>query len=160
MPIITIQNTPINFPDTSASPNWAPAVIQFAQLVEAALNTVSSGFDIPPQVFNIDSYNPGSNIDIINLAFPVSNVRSFIVYYAVYRTTSINIAYEAGSITAVYNPGNSPGYKWEFNQHRVGDGKITFNVDDDGQVTFTTDALSGANHAGSISFNAKALTQT
>ena len=37
---------------------------------------------------------------------------------------------------------------------------IEFNVTDNGQIQFTTTALSGASHAGRLTFEARALEQT
>jgi hypothetical protein len=160
MPIITIGSQVINFPNSSASPDWSPAIIQFAKAVSQILNTVSGAFDVPNQTFTIDIYNPGTNIDIPALAFPITQVRAASVNYSVFRQTSTTTAYETGIILAVYNPSNPPGSAWEFNIQRVGDAQITFNILDSGQVQFTTQTLTGINHVGKISFVASSLLKT
>ncbi len=154
---ITINGSPVQFPSSSESPNWAPAIIEFAQLVEGSLIGLGAGaFDVAPQVMIIDTANPGVNVDIVNLTFPVSTVRSANIRYAVYRTTSTDTAYETGLISVVYN--TSAG-SWEISREYTGDGKITFSITNVGQMQFTTVALAGINHVGRLTFSAQTLNQ-
>lgn len=155
--LIKIQNNVIEFPDSSASPNWAPALVEFAQAVEAALATVVGGFDVAPQLQNIDAHNPGVDVEITSLNFPVTSVRNVTIHYAVYRTTDSAQVAEGGKIEITYVEDNPAGNKWEYNQVRSGDAKISFKVTDLGQLEFTTETLPGINHTGFISFRAIAL---
>lgn len=157
---INIQGTIISFPDSAASPNWAEAIDQFAQAVEAALSSVVGAFDVAPQALIIDPYNPGTNVDIVSLSFPVSTVRSAFIRYAVFRDTSTDQSYESGELLVVYNPNGPVNNKWEIAQRLVGDGKITFSITDAGQVRFSTTALPGSNHAGKLTFVAQSILQS
>lgn len=159
MPKITIAGTVIDFPESSQSPNWAPAIIQFAKTVEDALSVVVGSYDVGFQTLNIDAYNPGININIQNLSFSTSVVRSFEVVYSVFRTASAptTIAYETGVLRAVYNPNNPINNKWEISTEKTGDGKIKLIVTDLGQVQFTTEQIGTINHTGTLSFKATAL---
>lgn len=157
---ITISGTPIEFPTSGSDPNWANAVVAFAQAVEGALQNVSGAFDVSPQVLNIDAQNPGTNIDITSLSFPTSEVRAIILSYAVFRQTSSVAVSETGELRYNYNPDNLIGNKWEKNRDYQGDAKISFTMSDTGQVSFSTTALAGTNHVGAITFTAKALLQT
>lgn len=156
---ITIQGTPIEIPSSGESPNWSSGIIEAFQVIESALNSAVGTFDVPPQVFNGDAYNPGTGISLPNLSFSTSDVRSADISYAVYRETSSTNAAESGSINVVYNPNNSVGNKWEIQRDYVGDGQITFTISDAGQVSFTTTTLAGINHTMRISYSAKALEQ-
>ena len=159
MPIVTIGSTIINFPNSGTSPNWAPAVIDFAVAVENALAGVVGPFDVSPQTLIIDTYNPGTNINIPNLSFSTTVVRGAFIRYTVFRSTSMTSAYEIGELKIVYNPSGPVNNKWEVGRQYVGDGSITFNVTDTGQVQFTTTTLSGINHTGQLSYSAVALLQ-
>lgn len=156
---LNIQGTIIQFPSNSQDPSWAPAVIQFAEAVTSALSGLAGTFDVPPQVFVIDAYNPGTNISIPNLSFPTSNVRSAVISYDVYRTASTptTTAVEAGQIIIVFD--TSAG-TWSKSQERVGDGKISFSITNAGQVQFTTTQIGTTSHTGQIAFSAKSLSQT
>lgn len=157
---VTIQGTPIEFPSSGESPNWAPAVIEFAQAVEAALSGVAGTFDVAPQILVIDAQNPGTNVNATGLSFPVSNVRGAEISYSVYRTTSTDTAYEFGTLKIIYNANGATNQKWEISRDYVGDGKITFTITDIGQVQFTTATMAGTGHSGKLSYAAKALLQS
>lgn len=162
--LINIQGTLIDFPESAQSPNWAPAIIEFAQSVEAALSGVAGSFDISPQVYLIPS-NINTNVDITNLAFPTSDVRSATINYYVYRQTdnpnpADTIKLQKGEISVSYNPNNPANNKWEISHEGHGDAQITFNITDTGQIQYTTTAIAGTNHSGKIGFYAKSITQS
>jgi len=159
MPTIIIQGTPIEFPDSDQSPNWAPAVIQFAQAVESALSIAVGTFDVSPQVMNIDAYNPGTNVNINNLSFSTTQVRGAFIQYTVYRNTSTTTVVEGGTIEIAYNPDGPVNNKWEISRVRTGDASITFSITDVGQMQFSTSTLGGIDHVGRLSYEAKALEQ-
>lgn len=115
--------------------------------------------DVSPQTFTLDTFNPGTNVNIPNLSFSTSVVRSAFIRYSVFRTTSTTIVSEAGTITITYNPSNPVNNKWETGQQATGDAQITFIVTDSGQVQFTTATLSGINHTGSLTYSAQATLQ-
>lgn len=160
MPIITIQGTPIEFPDSGNDPNWAPAVIEFAQAVEAALQGFVGAYDVAPQTYSMVTNVNASPVDLPNLTFPTSDVRGVFIRYTVFRSTDTTSAYESGDIIATYSASNPSSNKWDVIQRRNGDGKVSIMFSDSGQVQFTSEALSGTNHAGKITYTASALSQT
>lgn len=161
MPTINISDQVIDFPSDGDSPDWAPAIIQFAQAVELALANVVNPFDVAPQTFSLDSYNSASNVNIPALSFPTNSVRAVFIRYSVIRTTNSSNVSEAGDMVALYNSANSTGFKWSISQVRdIGPGaQITFNMTDGGQIQFTTTSISGTSHSGKIAFDARALAQ-
>lgn len=164
MPTITISGTPIDFPNDSAAPDWAPAVIQFAESVEVALQGVAGAFDVSPQVMSINAYNtPSAGADITGLSFSVTAVRAVEIQIATYRTTLTvaNSVYEYSTLNLVYNAFNSPGSLWEISREGVGNAHINFLVSDAGQVSFIiVDAVAGSAYTGLLSYSAKALLNT
>lgn len=161
MPIIVINGTPIDFPDTGTAPVNSEAQIQFAQEVAAALSGLVSTGDVPKQIFTLNSsQNVASNVTLTGLSFNVALVRAAFVRYSVYReVTQPNSAYEAGEMTVVYNANNPTNQKWELQQERVSDASISFAVDDNGQFSFSTTSIGTGTHSGAIAFTAQALTQ-
>ncbi len=156
---LNISGTIVEFPSSAQSPNWSVSVIQFAQLVTLALSAVVGPFDVTPQIFTLDSFNPGTNININSLTFSTAIVRSAEISYDVYRSTSGGSVAESGTISIVYNIANPTNNKWEIAQDRVGDASISFAITDVGQMQFTTGTLSGTGHTGQLAFSAKALLQ-
>jgi hypothetical protein len=156
MPNITIAGQVIAFPDTGNSPIWSDALVQFAQAVELALSGVTGLYDVQPQVYSMVN-EVNNDVDIPNLQFPTSEVRSANIRYAVVRVDTGAFAYEGGNLLIDYN--GDAGI-WEISRDYVGDGKITFSISNTGQVRFSTTALGGTGtHTGSISFAAQALTK-
>lgn len=158
-PIITIAGTVIDAPDSGSSPDWSPAIIQFMQAVESALASVVGSFDVAPQSFVLDSYNPGSNIDVPNLSFSTASVRAAFIRYSVYRNTSSTTVTESGDMIIVYNPTNPVGNKWEVIQQRVGDASVLLTITDTGQMQITTSTLAGLSHSGKLAYSAQAFAQ-
>lgn len=159
MPIITIAGNVIDFPSTAQSPDWSESIIQFALAVESALSSVVGSFDVAPQSFVLDSYNPGSNIDVPNLSFSTASVRAAFIRYSVYRNTSSTTVTESGDMIIVYNPTNPVGNKWEVIQQRVGDASVLLTITDTGQMQITTSTLAGLSHSGKLAYSAQAFAQ-
>jgi hypothetical protein len=163
MPIIIIKGTPIQFPDSGSSPNWAPAVIEAVEALTDAVNSVTATYDVPPQVQNIDANNSSVNVNINNLNFPATDVRSATIFYAVHRHTEDSgppdgqEVTEAGTLEINYNASRPSSQKWELIRTGGSNAYIDFTVTDLGQIQFTTTALTGINHTGIISYRAIAI---
>lgn len=153
---ISISGTTINFPSSGESPNWAPAVIEFAQAVAGVLTSVAGPFDIAPQIYVMVS-NANTNISVPNLAFPTTTVRGAFIRYAVYRNTTGATVVETGNIMVVYNPAGAVNNKWQITRDYVGDAQVTFSITDVGQVQFSSVLLTGSSHTGTITYTAQAL---
>lgn len=151
---INIKGTPIEFPSTGESPNWAPALIEFAQAVEEAFNSAIGPYDVPAQVFTITSEINPTPLNITGLAFPTTVVRAAFINYSIVREGTTTLK-EVGKIFALYD-----GSDWTLTREYTGDLAVSdFDCDSAGQFFITTTALSGYT-SGSISFSAKALSQT
>jgi len=166
MPRLLIKGTPVNFPDSAASPNWAPAVIEAVEALADAVNSITATFDVSPQVQNIDANNSSNNVDINNLNFPATDVRAATVYYSVYRKTEDSgppdgqEVTEAGQLEISYNASRPVTQKWELVRTGQSDAFIDFNITDLGQIQFSTTALTGISHTGIISYRAIAILNT
>lgn len=157
--IIEIQGTPIEFPSTGESPNWAPAVIQFAQSVEGALSLVVNASDVPPQVQFISRDGTTEFRTIKNLEFDSGVVRAAYINYSLFfRQNTGTIASESGTMTLLYD-----GTIWQLMREFVGEATVNgvlteFDVNASGQVRIRTGSLVGYSEA-KISFSAKTLPQ-
>jgi len=166
MPTIIIKGTPIQFPDSGASPNWAPAVIEAVEALSEAVNSVTATYDVPPQVQNIDANNSSNNVSLNNLNFPASDVRAATVYYSVSRKTQASgppdsqEVVEAGTLEINYNASRPVTQKWELIRTGGSDALIDFSITDLGQIQFSTRPLTGINHTGLISYRALAILNT
>lgn len=166
MPTIIIKGTPIEFPNSGGSPNWAPAIIEAVEALADAVNSVTSANDVPAQVQNIDIYNNSTDVDITSLNFPSSDVRSAVVTYAVHRKTIDSgppdgeEVTESGTLEINYNASRPINQEWEIVRLSQSDARITFSITPLGQIQFSTTPLNGINHTGIISFRATANANT
>lgn len=160
MPKIIIKGTEIDIPNSGASPNWSPAIIEAFQAIADAVNAVTATFDVAPQTQNIDANNVATNIELNNLSFPSSDVRAVTVYYTVWRKTENSgppdgqEVVEAGTLECSFNDSRPVTQKWELVRSGQSDALIDFNITDSGQIRFTTTALTGINHTGIVSYRA------
>lgn len=161
--IINVKGTPITFPSTGESPNWAPAVIEFAQATADALLGAVGPYDVPPTVNNIESANIGTGpFSIPELSFSVSLVRSVVISYSIILNitdimgVTIGTNSEAGTVISYYDSNNNP--QWTLSRDYVGETYSEFSITSSGEVQLTIP--SGYNYnSGKISFSAKALEQ-
>ena len=162
MPEIDIGGTIIDIPNTGAQPIWSePVIAGFEATAEALSGLVGAG-DISRQEFTLNnSHNPGTDIVLTGLSFNPTLVRGAFMNYKVTRNTTspTSTIVEVGNMNIIYNGENSSGLKWECQREYVGDAQITFSVQDDGQFLFTTAAIGGVTHTGTIAFTATALLQ-
>jgi hypothetical protein len=170
---INISGTIIDFPSSAQSPNWAPALIEFAQTVAASLGGIVGPYDIAPQVVDILNDNAEHPVATpgVSLGFPTSIVRAANIRYSVYRNNTANENHaETGILTAVYN---SSALTWELQREFVGNvtpqgtsgsglttSGINFRIDNNGQVFYTAHAINSVGYNGKLSFAAQALLQT
>lgn len=156
---INIQNNVIQFPSVAQSPDWGQAIIQFAQAVQGALASVAGPFDVPQQVLDISASNPATNVIIAPLNFPSTEVRSAFILYAVARTAQnpVSSANESGTIIVLYD---STAGTWSLERDYIGDGAISFSIDNNGQVSYSTTQIGTINHVGALTIQAKSILQT
>jgi hypothetical protein len=172
---INISGTIIDFPSSAQSPNWAPALIEFAQTVAASLSGIVGPYDVSPQIIDIENDNGEHAIIAAGggtpLAFPTSVVRAANIRYSVYRNNTASEDHaETGILSAVYN---SSTLTWELQREFVGNvtpqgisgsglttSGINFRIDNNGQVYYTAKAINSVGYNGKLSFAAQALLQT
>lgn len=173
---ITISGTTIEFPSSAQAPNWAPALIEFAQLVESALIAVSGPFDVSPQTIPIVNNGIKTNIQV--LLFTSSLVKSVVIKYAFQRQmeTSVgsgiyNKQFETGTLNLVSDTSNPVSQGWKIQRDFIGNttpvenpsGTISeglmFYVDNSGQVSYDASIMVGApgTYTGVLTITAQAL---
>lgn len=156
---IIVNGQVISLPSIDQDPNWAAGVVRAFQAIAEALNASVGPYDLVPQEYLMVS-NANSNVAIPSLSFPIANVRSAQVSYAVFRKTDSASQAESGILELVYNAEASVGQKWQLSRTFTGSSTVTFTVDDVGQISFSSVTLAGTNYIGNIVFSATTLLQS
>lgn len=156
MPTITISGTPIEFPSTGNSPDWSPAVIQFAEAVESALLSAIGVADVPPQLFTLLD-NVNTNLDLPNLSFSTTEVRSVTIDFSVRRSTLLHVTEAKGRLNLLFDDETDVWLVQREDDIGNITSEVTFNVTNQGRVQINTTFLPGLEYQGSISYSAKAL---
>lgn len=142
---ITIGNQVINFPSSGESPNWAPALIDFAEAVSLQLISIASPFDISPRAQILTS-DANINLNIDQVIFPSGSVRGFSFNYAIYRTNGVISLAETGFVNGVFDTLSSIWtLEHEFSGPRQSDGSVyhSFTMSGD-QMQLSTVAIGGS----------------
>lgn len=154
---INIQGTLIDFPTSGQSPNWAPAIVDFAQAVEQTLNGIANENDVSPTVINLS--NNVVNENITALSFASSVVRSAEIRYSVYRKNNDPyVEAESGTLTVVYT-----GSDWEIQREYMSNQptpSVEFSISNTGQISYTSSLINVSGYEGKLSFAAQTLSQT
>jgi hypothetical protein len=155
--IINIKGTPIVFPSTGESPNWAPAITEFAEATASAIDSAVGPYDVSPTVLDITAANIGTTFNINELSFSTAVVRSVVISYSIILNKSSGTNSESGTVYGYYDINNTPN--WTVVRDYIGETYSTINIANDGDVELTISNSYGYT-SGKISFSAKSLEQT
>lgn len=151
--ILTVNNTPFEYPEQGEQAPWGEAATGWAKEVTAVLSSINGPYDILESSANIlnnqvDQIIPGFVLDI-------TLVRSFYAIGNIYRTDGTTEKTE----TFVIN-GLNTGSSWSMTQEGFGDSGVVLNLDSiTGQMKYTSDNLIGQT-AGLVKFKVTAISKT
>lgn len=158
---LVVNNTPYQYPQNQESPGWGEAATDWAIAVTDVLNNVLGPDDILQTIFTVAN-NVSSFSDITGLSFNTGAVRSAIIEYSVYRTSTANPSgnAESGVISIVYDNAASAGSKWTMTVSNVaGNSGLTLNITDAGQLQYKSTDINATGYAGNMHFRARSLGQ-
>ena len=154
MPVLIVNNNPFNYPDPGTEPGWGADATGWAEEVTTVLGNLSGADDILETTFNLAN-NVSSPQDIVGLLFNPATVRSAVIEYSIYRSTSSNELAEKGTLNIVYKNGGTVGEKWTIGRVFFGDdGEIIISATDAGQFQYTSSNLAGTSYSGTMRFEA------
>ncbi len=161
MPVdITIGNTPISYPSPGDPPGWGAAATDAMEAVAEVLSSLSNANDILETTFTIAN-NQAVAADVTGLTFNTGAVRSAEISYSIIRSSSSTLTgkTEAGTMTLIYDSAAAAGSMWQLAQGPIsGPGAgVTFTVEDDGQVQYTSSDIGATSYAGQMRFRAKTI---
>lgn len=153
---VIINGNPYILNQSGDQPPWGE---QQSELIEALVNvanTVVGTGDILPTSFNVAN-DVEIAIPVTGLQFDPATVRSAIIEYSIYRSTTTQELSECGTMTITYL---SQAARWDVARYSVGDAGIVFTFDSSGQAQYTSSEMLGTGHSGLLKYRARAFTQT
>ena len=162
MPItLIVNNIPYEYPIPGDSPGWGQPATDWASEVTLVLNDLLGPNDITETAFSLQN-NITSFTNVAGLSFNTGQVRSAVIDYSVYRTSTANPSgnAESGLITIVYDNLAASGSKWSMTMGPVnGDAGVIFSILDNGQVQYQSSDINSTGYSGVMKFRAKTLGQ-
>lgn len=157
---VTINNKTFNIPVPGEDPGWGEDTTGW---IEEANKVIASLFG-PGDILEASASiaNDQTTVQtVIGLAFDPGTVRSAVIEYSIYRTSTSTTSgkAETGKMEIVYDNNASAGNKWLLSQETTGDSGVVLDITDAGQLEYTSSDIGATGYTGTIKFIAKALSQ-
>jgi hypothetical protein len=153
---LTINGTVYPLPTQGDNPPWGESLSNIITALASVVNSTTGPSDILVTSFALTN-NQSSPANVIGAAFNTASVRSAIISYSLYISTSTNELSECGQIYCTFK---STAGSWELAQNYVGISGVVFSITNAGQIQYTTTNVSGINYSGKMKFKASAFLQT
>lgn len=156
---LTVNGTPYSYPTSGDEPGWGESATGWAEEVTDVLDSLLSADDIIRTSFTIAN-NVTSDTDVVGLNFNTATVRSAVIEYNIYRTSTSTTSgnAESGLMTLVYDNNASSGNKWSLSVGNLaGNAGVTFNITDAGQVQYQSTDIGATGYSGTMIFRSKTL---
>lgn len=148
MPSLIVNNEIFEFPTSGAEPGWGQDVTGWAVAVSDVLNSIAG----PGTINEVNSIidNNATNQPISGLVLSSSLTQSAVVFYRIQRDTDdISPMIEQGQLSILLNNGT-----WEMSREITAGSYsgVIMDIDNTGQLMYTSSNLAGANYSGTIKF--------
>jgi len=151
---VTLNGTSYTLNQQNDNPPTGETLSDLLQALVDNANAVQNTGDIGLTTFSVP--NAASTVSVVGVSFDTTTIRSAILSYSIYRSTSTNEVSECGQLYITYK---STAASWELSQTHVGDSQVTFSVTSSGQVQILPVVISGATYTGTLKLIAKAFSQ-
>lgn len=141
---LTVNNIPFDYPEQGEQQPWGEAASGWATEVTNVLQTLKGSSDLLETQVSI--YPNKTKESILNFFFDPIVVRSFSVRGFIYISDSISESFLI--------EGFNKGSYWDYTIEGFGDSNIKLEVENSGQVVYTSGAFSGS---GKIKFKGTAF---
>lgn len=152
---VTINGESFSIPSQGESPPWGQELSDLLTALVGVVNSTSGSADILLTSFNVAN-NVASVANVTGATWDTSQVRSFIMEYSIYRSTTTTEESEVGNLYGTYK---SSSGSWDLSETYGGSSGIVFSITPSGQLQYTSSNLSGTGYSGKLKFKATAFLQ-
>ena len=154
-PVVILGST-YYVPVASQDPNWGSDLHDTVVALADASSASSGPADIPTTSFSLAN-NTASPSNVTSAVFSTTLVRSFIMSYSIYISTTTT---EHSANGTLYGNYKSTAATWDLAETYTGsDSGVTFSITSGGQIQYTTTNVGGSSYSGKLKFNAKVFLQ-
>lgn len=153
---ITINGTVYNVPSQGENAPWGDELSDFLVALAGVVNSVVGSSDILT-TNTVVANNQAVAASVTGATFDTATVRSAIITYSIYRSTSTSESTECGFVYLNYK---STAGTWDLAVAGGGSSGITFTITTGGQLQYTSTNLSGTGYVGKLKYQAKSFLQT
>lgn len=153
---ITINGTDYQLPTQGTNPPWGSDLSSIIEAIADVVNNLSAAGDILTTSFSVPN-NQSSAAVVTGLSFDTATIRSAVVTYSVYRSTTTEELAEEGLLLLTYK---NTANEWVMSRTSNADAGLVFDVTSAGQVTYTSSNMSGASYTGLLKFKAETFSQS
>ena len=148
---LKVGSVTYNYPDQSSEPGWGTDATGWSQAVTDALSSLVPAGTINETQATIE-LNVTSPKPITAFVFNQALSKAATVTYRIQRTSSTTNLYEKGTIEITYDPSQSNPWLMSRTIDAGSDALVTMDLDNTGQMNYTSAVLSGTGYVGFIKF--------
>ena len=154
---LTVNGNVFSYPGPGGdSAGWNEEATGWAVEVTRVLSSIQNANDILETTFLL-SNGQVTPANITGMVFNTSTVRSAVVEYSIYISTSTAELQESGELVLGYK---STAAEWTIAQRDTGeDSEVVFSILASGQVQYISSTVAGTGYSGTIKFTAKTISQ-
>lgn len=152
---VVINGTTYSVPAQSQSPPWGEDLSELLLAMVSVVNSTSGSADILLTSFNVAN-NVSVAANVTGATWDTSQVRSFIMQYSIYRSTT---TVEESQVGTLYGTYKSALGSWDLSETFGGSSGIVFSITSAGQLKYTSTNLGGTGYSGKLKFKAVAFLQ-
>jgi hypothetical protein len=153
---VTINGSTFNIPNQGSNPPWGEELSDLLIALVNVVNSTSGSADILLTNFNVAN-NQASAANVTGASWDTSQVRSFIMEYSIYRSSTTTEMSEVGNLYGTYKTSSGT---WDISQTYGGTSGIVFSITPAGQLQYISSNFSGSSYVGKLKFKALAFLQT
>lgn len=152
---VVINGQTFAIPNQGEPAPWGEDLSSAIVEIADVLSSINGSADLPLTSFTIAN-NTAVAANVVGASFDTSTVRSFVMEYSIYRSTSLSEFSEVGTLYGTYL---STGNSWELAQTYAGSSSVVFSITTGGQIQYTSSNMSGTGYVGKMKFSAKSFLQ-
>lgn len=150
---VNVNGKVFNVPDTGREPNWSSDLVKWIREVSTVLESFF-GLGTITETQSILENNISVAKNVAGLTFNPTLTKTATIEYRIYRKTDSSSELSEKGVMTVFYSEVDPLNKWRLVRELTSGGPalIYFDIDNAGQIKYTSSNLTGSNYDGYVRF--------